>query len=349
MPLEATDFADLVASTLKNLGPYDTVSNIAQDKQHYEVLSRWFQNYKDTLESGPSIQRNLLVGDGTDGAAEYNEVTAEDNVNLIDILKQITIPWRHAKTSWMVVRQHVLMNRKPSAIVNYIQKQRDYAMLCFHKVLERKAWGTAPTSSDVLSPWGVRYWVVQNASTGFYGGSPTGDDLIAGINLTLLPVTGQFNNYSGTYAAATPGDLLAKMNTMHRKCGFVSPVTMKEYSSGTGNMQRVYCNETSITGFEQMCMANGDLSLTDISKVNGLQLSFRNHPIKWIPELDAETNNPVYMLDHSTFKPVVLEGDDMFETRNMAPRNHNIEQYFVDLSHNYECTNRRLNGVIYQA
>lgn len=349
MGLEASSFADLVAATLKELGPYDTVSQIAQEKQRLEVLSRWFKNFKDSLESGYAIQRNLMVGDGTNGPARHVSITAPNNYNLADVLKQITVPWRHAETSWMVIRQHVLMNRRPSAIVNQIEAQRDYSMLKMHEEMERKAWGAAPSSSDTTSPWAVKYWVVQNATTGFYGGSPTGDGLIAGITLSGLPQAGQvFQNYSGTYSAITPGDGLAKLNTMHRKVGFISPVTMKEYTDGSGNMQRVYVNETTISGFEQLCMQNGDLSLTDIAKVDGLNLAFRRNPIIWIPYLDDDTNNPIYMLDHSSFKPVVLEGDDMFESRNQAPLNRNVEQYAVDLSYNYVCTNRRMNGVLYQ-
>lgn len=348
MGLALSDFADLVQGTLKELGPYNAVQQIAQNKQRYEVLSRWFKD-KTTLESGNSIQRQLMVGDGTTGPAEHNSPTDEDQVNLTDILKSITVPWRHALTKWMVVRQHMLVNRKPAAILDVIEQNRNWSMLSLHDEMERKAWGTAPTSSNTNDPWAVKYWVVQNATLGFNGGSPTGDNLIAGIDLSALPVSGQFNNYSGTYTLLTPGDAMPKLRTMHRKIGFMSPITMKDYTEGSGDTHRVYCNEATITGFEEVAMANADLSLRDVASVDGLNLSFKKNPIVWIPALDSDTNNPIYMLNHGVFKPVGLEGDYLHEEQQPAPKQHNIVQYFVDLTYNYMCVDRRRQGVLYQA
>lgn len=344
-----SDFADLVASTLNELGPYNAVQQIAQNKQRFEVLSRWFRDDKTTLESGVKIQRQLMVGDANGGPARHAAPTDEDSVNLTDILKKIEVPWVHADTSWMVVRQHMLVNRSPSAILDAIEANRNYAMLSLHDQMESRAWAAAPASTNTTDPWAVKYWIVQHATAGFNGGSPTGDNLIAGLNLSTLPQAGQFNNYTGTYAQLTPSDAMPKLRTMHRKTGFVSPITMKDYMGDTGDNYRVYCNETTITGFEEICMANADLSLRDVASVDGLNLSFKKNPIVWVPALDADTNNPIYMINHSVFQPVGLDGDYLHETRNMAPRNHNIEQYFVDLSYNFMCVDRRRNGVIYQA
>jgi len=342
-------FADLVAATLNDLGPYDSLQQIAQNRQDYEVLSRWFTKERVTIESGVRIQRNLMVGDGTTGPAEHNAPTDEDEVNLTDILKQMVVPWVHAQTKWMVVRQHMLVNRQPAAILNAIEAQRNYAMLKLHEEMERKAWQSPPSSANTTDPWAVKYWVVQNATIGFNGGSPTGDNMIAGINLTTLPVSGQYNNYSGTYSALTAQNGLPILRTLHRKIGFRSPVTMKQYYEGSGDKMRVYCNETSIGAFENVLYANADLSLKDVSSVDGLNMSFKRNPIVWIPTLDDDTNNPIYFIDHGTFFPVALDGDYLTETRNMAPRNHNIEQYFIELSYNYVNIDRRRNGVVYQA
>lgn len=346
MTLTATDFADLVSSTLNELGPYDAYQQIAQTKQRFEVLSRWFKQDKMTLDAGVAIQRQLMVADT--GAAEHNEVTAEDNVNLADILKSITVPWRHALTKWMVVRQHVLMNRKPAAILNNIKAQRNGAMLSLHDEMENKAWAAAPSASNKTDPWAVQYWIVKNATTGFYGQSPTADNLIAGLNLAQLPNTQAFNNYSGTYGANTPSDLLTKMRDMHHYTNFVSPIDQTDYTTGAGDSYRVYANRNTVRGFEDIAMSQADLSLRDIQSVDGWNLNFHGNPIRTITALDSATDDPVYFICHDVFKPVALEGDYLEETRNMAPKNHNIEQYFVDLSYNFLCVDRRRNGVIYK-
>jgi len=344
-------FSDLVAATLNELGPYDAVQQIAQDKQSYEVLSRWFVKDKTMLESGAQIQRNLMVGDSGagQGPASHKLPTDEDEVNLTDILKQIVVPWVHAETKWMVVRQHMLVNRSPSAILNVIEANRNYAMLELHKEMERKAWGSAPAAGDKVNPWAVKYWVVQSASEGFHGGSPTGNNMIAGLDLSTLPMAGQFNNWTATYGKLSPQDGMPKLRKAHRKIGFRSPITMKDYLTGSGDQMRVYCNESSIGDFEEVLYANADLSLKDVASVDGLNMSFKKNPIIWIPTLDDDTNNPVYLLNHATFMPVGLDGDYLHEEQAPAPKQHNIIQYFVDLTYNYMCIDRRRNAVLYQA
>ncbi len=95
---------------------------------------------------------------------------------------------------------------------------------------------------------------------------------------------------------------------------------------------------------------DGTTPLANISvQIHGLNAAFMRNPIVWIPALDGDTNNPIYMINHSVFEPVGLEGDYLKETRNMAPQNHNIEQYFVDLTYNYKCVDRRRCGVLYAA
>lgn len=345
----ASNWNDLVTATLNELGPYNAVQQIVQNKQRYEVLSRWFKALM--LGTGVAIQRQLMVGDGTSGPARHCDPTAEDVVNIPDILKKIVIQWVHAETSWGVVRQHMLMNSGPEAILDYIESQRNYSMLSLHDEMENKAWGAAPAVGNETDPWGVKYWVVQNASSGFYGGSPTGDNMIAGLLLTGLPGTQQqFNNFSGTYGAATATDLMPKLRHAHRMTGFVSPVPMKEYySQSSMEDYRLYCNATSITGFEEIAAAQADGSLKDVAYVDGLFLTFKKNPIVWIAALDGDTNNPIYMLNHGTFKPRGLKGDNMEESENKSARSHNIMKYHVDLTYNYECNNRRGNAVVYQA
>lgn len=344
----ASALADLVTATLNELGPYNAVQQICQMYQQHEVIPRWFKNLQTA--TGVAIQRQLMVGDGTSGPARHVSPTTEDTVNLPDILKKIVVEWVHAETSWAVIRQEMLMNSGKEAILDYIQSSRNYSMISLFDEMETKAWGTAPASSDTFNPWAIKYWIVQNATIGFNGGSPTGDNRIAGLDLTTLPGSGlQFNNYSGTYAAATPSDLITKMRTMYRAIRWTSPVPMKQYDNGPSDNYIIYCNETSTTAFEDIASAQGDLGIRDVAAVDGGDLVFKKHPIKHIFALDSDTNNPVYMVNHNAFRPKVLKGDNMVESMSPAANLHNVVTHHVDLTYNYENTNRRSNGVLYQA
>lgn len=339
------DFADLVLGARNNMGPYNQYSQIAQNRQRLEVLSKWFREDKVTVRGGVAIQRQLMVG--LTGAARFCQPTDSDVVNITDILKSIQVPFVHCETSWMVVRQHVLMQRNEYAIVDYIQAQKDSSMLDLHEKIETMTWGAAVTASNNTDPWGVFTWLVSDTSnTGFYGGSPFGDGTIAGLTLASLPNSQAFNNYTDHYSVVSPQDAVSKMRDAEYYIGFIPPVDMNDYYNGSGNDERVYANRNTVKGFEDIAMAQGDLGITDIAAVNGIELSFRKHPIRTISALDSRTDNPIVMLDHRTFSPQVLEGDYLYESETQSPDRHNVMRFHIDMSFNFICTNRRRNALL---
>ncbi len=340
--------ADLVTATLNELGPYNAVQQICQSVQDYEVIPRVFKNVQ--TGTGPAIQRQLMVGDGTSGPARHVSPTTEDTINLPDILKKIVIEWVHAETSWAVVKQEVLMNSGKEAILDYIESQRNFAMISLFDQMETKFTATSPSATNTTDPWGLKYWMVQNATTGFNGGSPTSNGYIAGLYLTGLPGAGlQFNNYTFTYGAATAVDLLPKMRTAYRAIRWKSPVAMKQYDDGPSSNYRIYVTETTVGAFEDMLSANADLSLRDISTVDGGDIVFKKNPIVHLWPLDADTNNPIYMTNLNAFTARVLKGDNMDESMNTAGNLHNVVGHHVDLTYNYQNVNRRSCAVAYQA
>ena len=66
------------------------------------------------------------------------------------------------------------MNRSPARLVNLLQSSRVDAMTDLAELMESNFWGAPASSSDTLKPYGVPYWIVYNATTGFNGGHPSG-------------------------------------------------------------------------------------------------------------------------------------------------------------------------------
>jgi hypothetical protein len=87
------------------------------------------------------------------------------------------------------------------------------------------------------------------------------------------------------------------------------------------------------------------------------QVTFRRHPIIWIPHLDDNVpadfttlsgTNPFYGIDHESFFPVVLRGDFLRESKPILKADqHNVIVSFIDLSYNYICVDRRRNLAAY--
>jgi len=340
--LSVSDLGDLTAVTLRDLGPLK-FNQIAQSLQYYEVFSKWFKKDKVQFESGQGIQRNLMLSfDIT--AARHVGLGETDQVNIPDVISLLQVPWRHAQTSWGLFYQtDILMNRGKALILNVLKPRRASALLALVEELENKAWATAPSTTNEVDPYSIQYYIVENATTGFNGGAPGSHTLVANINPTT---NANFKNYTAVYTNKTKADLVSKLRTAHRSCRFKSPVTVQDYRAGLGDKYRLYCNETTITAFEDLGEAQNENLGRDIASLDGMVM-FRRHPIIWVPKLDARTDDPVYMIDHSTFYPACLKGDYLREsTADKAPNQHNMFEVFVDLTYNYVCDDRRRNAVL---
>jgi hypothetical protein len=232
------DVADLVQSILPDLDRMNW-EQIAQNLVDYEMMSHWLKDDKIVFGDGLYIKKNLLSQ--LSGAASHTGMTDTDDVDIPDLMDDLQVPWRHAQTKWGYHYQtDILMNRGKSTINDTVKPRRVAAMIDLAEELEAKAW-QVPNSSDKLNPYGLPYWIVYNASTGFNGGYPTGPDAvehttIAGLSLTDSP---KFKNYTANYTSVSKTDLLPKMRTALRKTNFRSPVTKADMGTPRGNDQRV--------------------------------------------------------------------------------------------------------------
>ena len=340
--LTAQDIPDLVKGTLYDLGPAK-FNQIAQEIQYFKVFSKWFKQDKVVFDSGIGVQRTLMARYDR-SAASHVGFSATDQTNITDVLEQIQVPWRHAKTSWGILYQtDVLMNRGKALIVNVVKPRRASALLALVQELEDRAWGSPPSSTDKVLPYGIQYWLTESATAGFNGSYPSGHTAIAGINLDNAP---NFKNYTDQYTTVSKNDLIAKMRTAYRKTGFVSPLTDDQYRGSMGQRFRIYVNEPVIQDFENVGEGQNENLGKDIASMDGTT-TFRRIPIEWIPAMDSRSDNPVYMVDHSSFFPVCLKGDYLRESEaRQNPDAHNLYEVFMDITYNYVCDNRRKNSVI---
>ena len=350
------DVADLVASILPDL---DRMSweQISQNLQDYEMMSHWLKDDKIVFNDGLYIKKNLLTQ--LSGAASHTGMTDTDDVDIPDLMDDMQVPWRHAQTKWGYHYQtDILMNSGKSRINDTVKPRRISAMIDMAEELEQKAW-QVPNTTDKLNPYGLPYWVVYNATTGFNGGYPTGPDAvahttIAGLSLTDSP---KFKNYTANYVTVNKQDLLPKMRTALRKTNFRSPVTKEDMSTKRGNDRRYYTDEATCSAFETLGEAQNENIGRDLAPYTagghgGVQevdgtLVFKKNPIIWVPQLDDTTvytaaTSPIYQIDHAVFYPVCLKGDYLREDGPYkAPNQHNMWRTFIDLTYNFLCVNRR--------
>jgi hypothetical protein len=335
--------ADLVSQTLRDLGRGKLVQ-IAQNRPDYILWNTIWKKDRIVIESGQGIQRSLLAK--LPDSARHTGLFAQDTLNIEALMTNLVIPWRHVTASWSWELREMKMNSASARINNIIKPRRETAWINLIETVEQKAW-SSPAVDDNLLPYGVPYWVVKNAAEGFNGGAPSGHTTVAGVNLTQYPT---FKNYTNTYTAVSKKDLLKKMRVGHRKTNWRSPLGNEAEAKYIRQMLKYFMSNEVMTKMEEIAENQNDNLGSELGRYNGEELTFKRHSLHWSPELDEDTDDPIYGLDCRYFNPVVLGGQFMSETEpTPVPNQHTVRAQFVDTTYNYLCTNRRAQQVFSKA
>ncbi|MEW6439248.1 MAG: phage major capsid protein [Pseudomonadota bacterium] len=344
MSWSATDIADLVTSTLKDLGRLKW-TDLLLDWQELYALPQLLKKERVSMQSGIGIQHQLAVN--TVDNAKNVKLGQVDDVNFGDTMTSITVPWRHTTTAYPFERREVLMNRDPARILDLIKARRiTHGIVPLAKKVETNFWGTI--SDDGETPFGVQYWIVYNASTGFYGGNHSA--FSAGPGGLSATTYSRWRNWTAQYTSVTKEDLIAKWRQAYRECGWMpaSP-DIPQYDRGARRWVN-YVNGETIQALETIGESQNENLGRDLASMDG-QMTFRRTPIQWVPYLESySTSDPIWMIDWSVFYFVVLDGDYLHESTVFpAAKQHNMTEIHIDLTYNTICDNRRRLGLIAKA
>ncbi|MBE3088312.1 MAG: phage major capsid protein [Planctomycetes bacterium] len=343
MPLTDANIADMITTTLHDLGR-GSITQLAQELAEYYVLPRMLRSGGNVRikSEGIGLKETLMTSMG--GESRWVGLNEEDVYNWEDILTQLTVVWTRLNDNMMWERRMLLENRGEARVNNVIKPQRVAMWLRIATALEAGYFGT-PDATDTKKPWGLKYWLTKNATTGFNGGLPSGFTTKGGVNITTYPA---FKNYTFQYTNVTKADVIKKMRTAHRKTNWRSPYKVSEISSEFGARRQIFMNEETISAFEDLGEAQNENLGRDLAPFDDM-ISFKKHPLIYIPYLDADTTNPIYMNDIDTIYPVILKGDNLRESdaHSLVPIKHNTFAVDMDLSIQFICSNPRANVVGY--
>lgn len=339
LTLRASDIDDMVIDTLENMGPPD-FEMVAQELQEYPVMSSWLKTDKQVEQGGLGISRRLM--DRTNGAASHLGMYETDDVQVGDHMQEISARWVHAKTCWGYELREAMMNKGKALVSNILEPRRIACMLDMAAELETKAW-TCPSASNLTDPWGIPYWIVSTTTEGFNGTVGSDHTTKGGLDPDDVP---KIKNYGFQYAAISRGDFIRKCRRMWGKIHFKSPIGAAQFNGSTGQDFRHYCGLEMKLDLEEWAEDHNDNLGSDLlGKFDGNVTLNRNAVIR-IPQLDADTSYPFYSINHRTFYPIVLDGDNMRQTGpDPAPGMHNVRWVHYDLTYQWFCVNPRGNGV----
>lgn len=347
MPLQASGLADLIANTLKDLGEMK-LTDIATDLQDYVAMNQLLSENNVKIDSGTSIQWNVMTSYDA-GRFSFVGLYATDNVNVSDHIIQAEVPWRHATNNYAIDERELAMNRSPRKIVDQLKVNRHDAAVAQAEGMENAFWGY-PATTDLLTPYGVAYWIVKSATAatkanndGFNGGAQTGYTTVANINPSTYT---RWKNYAAPYTAVSKADFCRATRRAMTHCLFKPAAKSGIGSFNTGDKWGLYTNYEVVSQLEELLEQQNDNLGSDLASQDG-DVLFRRSPVKWVPKLDADTTNPMYGINWGVFKTTVLRGFWMKELKiENAPGQHTVCQVHMDTTLQWVCRDRRRNFVV---
>lgn len=347
MALAAEAINDLINTTLKKFDKPNW-TNLTTTIQNFVALPKILKKEKVVEESGTHVEWRVQIG--TSGAAQNVGLYASITPNVGNTFQYANVPWRHTTTNYSFDRREFEMNSGESRIVNLIKGRRLDAFVDLAKKVEADFWSKPASSTDVTTPYGVKYWIVYNATDGFTGGDPSGFTSGAGgLDADSYP---EWKNYCATYSSASSKtDLIAKWRKAATLTKFVCPVASEEPQQGRGEQRYgYYTNYTVISALETLAENQNDNLGNDMASKDGV-VTFRRIPVEYVASLDSESSaDPVVGIDWSVFHPVILKGENLREDPARTPSDQpTVSVKDVWLTYNYKCLSRRNNFLLAKA
>jgi hypothetical protein len=343
MSLQFSDIDDAVLLTQQNLIKRGAFVDMQTDlTDHVAVREMWKSKQKKFSGGNPWEFECQVDHNHSARAVELYET---DGSSINDTMIKGTVEPRHVNAHYLYDQREPAFQRGGVSIVDLIQTRYVAMQVSLFEYLESVLWGKPSDSSDHKTPFGVKYWVVQNASEGFNGADPVGFALgRANIQTATQP---RWANYTASYSLVSSEDLVRKMRRMHRKIQFRSVVSHAQPEMGPMK-NGIYTDDTTIGLMEELIEAQ-DMSLgTDLASRDG-RVVFKSSPLVYAPKLDDDGNGPVYMLDWNWMAIGVLEGwENQLTAPYMVPGKHLVRRVDLDATLQMVCTNLRRQGVMYK-
>lgn len=336
--LQADDVGDLIKATLRDLGELKWTDN-ALPLQDYVAMRSLLKKERVVFDGGYGHQWQVMVDDL--GTAKMTGLRERDDYTDRDVMIQATVPYRHATWNYSMDRREIKMNASSKRrVYDYIKSKRCAAMLSGAELLEDQFWGT-PDSASTKDIYSINYYIVKNATTGFNGGAPSGFTTVANINPTTYT---RWKNYTAEYVALSEDDLLTKWRRAVDSCKFVSPVEMPTYNRG--DRWGFYTNMDVLSALQKLQRSQNENLGEDMDKFNGT-VYFRRNPVRWVPKLDADAQDPIYGINWGEMYFAMLKDEYLLESDPHPVANqHTMTAVDIDLSLNLKCTNRRANFIL---
>lgn len=337
--LQASNIADLLHANFATPRKGRTAWNdLAATQTECIALPQIMRQQKAKFSEGSSYEWKLLTTYGNN--ARTVGLYANSNVNAQDVLATASIPWRHALVEYGFDDHEKVMNSGPEKIVDMIDARDAAAMGDLNEKMETWFWGVPSSSTDTLSWYGVKYWLVWNATTGFSGGSGiSGVTNVAGVDPATGANSAGWKNYTDTYTDVSKTDAIKKLRKAFYKTGWKSTVPGADPKNQNFKIYTVYDN---VSEMEQMLEAQNDNLGNDVASKDGM-VKIRGFDVIPVSKLDetCATSRPFYGIDWNVFFTAIMSGFFLKRIIKTSGTQSAVTNVHIHLSGNFGCLSRR--------
>ena len=355
---------DFVKATMELMIKKGTFTNLLSDLNDYVAVRELMGRHKKLYEGEEWTFNVAVAANNTgNGTAKFTKLFDTDTSARVDALLKGKVVPKFVTASYSYdLREKALNSGSAVQRIDFIKEQMTLMYQSFYDLMERAFWGARAHKADDVTPDGIAYWITRqsnsDAASRANGGFDGKDPSMATSSSVSTPTTearagissasyARWANWAAQYADVSKDDLVKKMRLATRKTNFKSPLNVSEPKLGSG--RGIYTTTDVVVAMEEILEAQNMNLGNDLASKDGKTL-FKGNPVYNVPQLDSDTQAPVYMLDWSTLGMGVLSG---WDKRVSAPKEdadrHNVRNVFLDASMAFVCTNLRNQAVIAKA
>ncbi len=339
--IQFADIDDAVLCTQQNFIQKGSFLDLQHDLADFVAVREMWKKRKKVFSGGHPWSFKAQVDHNH--SAKAVGLFETDGTALTDTMISGTVPVRHVNANYLYDQREPDFQRGGTSIVDLVKTRYVAMMGSLFELVEEFLWGV-PNSGDEKTPFGLKYWLLRNTSEGFNGENHA--NFSSGrANIDSSTYT-RWANWSNDYEEITKPDLIRSMRRAHRKIQFRSPVSHAQPVLG-GMSNGIYTND-AVLGIMEEILEDQNMNLgNDLASKEGKTL-FKSTPIVYVPFLDDDSENPVYMLDWKWLAIGVMAGWENNLTKPyMVPGKHLVRRVDLDASLNMICTNLRRQAVFY--
>lgn len=362
---------DIVKATAELLIKQGAFTNLLSDLTDYPIVKRIMPNHKKVFEGGLdwTFMAAIASNNTGNGTAKFTGLFEDDVFNRVNVLVQGKVSPRFLTANYVYDKREPVLNSgeyskgKLLQIVNFVKTQMELMYQGAYDLMEKTFAGVGPTyADDKKTPHGLVFYIQKqsnadagtNPDGGFDGKDPSLPASATSATPTACPrcnistsTYARWANWAAQYASVSKGDLVKKMRTAAHKTNFRSPLSLTDPTLSTG--REILTNLAVLQELETI-LEDQNMNLgNDVASKDGKTL-FKGTPIEYIPILDDDAQDPVYMIDWKTLVFGTVSG---WNKKVSAPKEdnaqHNTMKGFLDMACEMVCTNLRNQAVICKA